>query len=479
MIPVTQYNGHAVAVLGLGRSGLSAARALKAGGATPVCWDDNEDSLSAAEAEGFLIANLHSKTTWREHEFAALILSPGIPHLYPEPNPIVKLAWGHGVPVDNDVGLFFSLFTGHWNSLETEDEPWPECVAVTGSNGKSTTTALVAHILQAAGKNVEMGGNIGRGVLDLEPPSKGVIYVLELSSYQTELARTLSPSIAVFLNFSPDHFDRHGGRGGYFAAKKRLFEKSGIDRMIIGIDEPEGCFLANQLRQDADEGHPVTAMSVTKSLRGRGWSFFAQEDQIIEWAGGKELARIKFADMPALKGLHNQQNACAAFAVCKSLGLTTDEISTGLKTFSGLKHRMEYVGRLGTISFVNDSKATNVESAAKALGAYQNIYWIAGGQGKEGGLDGLKGDISNVKKAYLIGQSAFEFSRLLGDTPHEIAQTLECAITLALQDADADEQASVILLAPACASFDQFPSFEHRGDTFCDQVLALINKDMR
>ena len=284
-------------------------------------------------------------------------------------------------------------------------------------------------------------------------------------------------SIAVFLNFSPDHFDRHSGRGGYFAAKKRLFEKGSIDRIIVGVDEPEGRFLANQLRQDADEGHPVTAISVTKALRGRGWSFFAAEDQLIEWGGGKELARIEFTDLPALKGVHNQQNACAAFAVCKTLGLTRDEISTGLKTFPGLPHRMETVGQLGTISFVNDSKATNVESAAKALGAYQNIYWIAGGQGKEGGLDGLKEYIPNVKKAYLIGETAPEFANLLGEAPHEIAQTLERAIMLAVQDADADEQPSVILLAPACASFDQFPSFEHRGDAFRAQVLALIKSN--
>ncbi len=477
MIPVTQYNGHAVAVLGLGRSGLSAARALKAGGATPVCWDDNEDSLTAAEAEGFLIANLHADHVWQEHNFAALILSPGIPHLYPEPNPIVKLAWGHGVPVDNDVGLFFSVYLDFWNGQEEGDEPWPEAIAITGSNGKSTVTALIAHIFKAAGRNVQMGGNIGRGVLDLDPPKKGMVYVLELSSYQTELARTLSPSIAVFLNFSPDHFDRHDGRGGYFAAKKRLFEKSAPDRMIIGVDESEGRFLANSMRQDGNEGHPVTAVSVTKPLRGRGWSVFAEHDQLIEWAGDKELARIDLAEMTALQGVHNQQNACAAHAVCKTLGLTSDEIEAGMKSFPGLPHRMEVVGRLGNISFVNDSKATNVESAAKALGAYQNIYWIAGGQGKEGGLVGLKDYLPNVKKAYLIGETANEFAGLLGDAPHEMAETLERAITLALQDADADEQASVILLAPACASFDQFPSFEHRGDAFRAQVLALINKD--
>ena len=476
MIRVTQYNGHAVAVLGLGRSGLTAARALKAGGATPICWDDNEDSLSAAEAEGFLIANLHAKHVWEEHSFAALILSPGIPHLYPEPNPIVKLAWGHGVPVDNDVSLFFEMFEAHLQTLGDGDEPWPEVVAITGSNGKSTTTALIAHILETAGKNVQMGGNIGRGVLDLDPPEKGMIYVLELSSYQTELARTLSPSIGLFLNFSPDHFDRHGGRGGYFAAKKRLFEKANADRFIIGVDDAEGRYLANQIRQDAHQGNPVTAIATSRPLRGSGWSVFAQQDQLIEFFEGKELQQLALADLPALRGRHNQQNACAAYAACRALEVTASQIEAGLKSFSGLRHRMETVGQLGVISFVNDSKATNVESAAKALGAYENIYWIAGGQGKEGGLEGLKDYIPNVKKAYLIGETAPEFANLLAGAPYEIAETLERAIMLAVQDADMDSEHSVILLAPACASFDQFPSFEHRGDAFRAQVLSLINK---
>ena len=476
MIPVTKYNGHAVAVLGLGRSGLTAARALKAGGATPICWDDNEDSLFAAEEEGFVIANLHNETVWLEHSFAVLILSPGIPHLYPEPNPIVKLAWGHGVPVDNDVSLFFEAFSSHWASLGEHDEPWPEAVAITGSNGKSTTTALIAHIIGNSGRNVQMGGNIGRGVLDLDPPEKGMIYVLELSSYQTELARMLSPSIAVFLNFSPDHFDRHGGRGGYFAAKRRLFDISAPDRVIIGVDDDEGRYLANNIRSDAGEGHPVTAISASRPLRGRGWSVFAQDDHLVEWLGDKELVRISLLDLPALKGTHNQQNACAAHAVCKVLGLSNDEIENGMKSFPGLPHRMEQVGRLGHVTFVNDSKATNVESAAKALGSFKNIYWIAGGQGKDGGLEGLKDFIPNITKAYLIGETAEQFAQFLGDVPHEISATLDTAILQAHEDARSDALESTVLLAPACASFDQFPSFEHRGNAFRQQAVALINK---
>lgn len=474
MIPVTKYNGEVVAVLGLGRSGLTAARALKAGGATPVCWDDNADALTAADEEGFLIANLHAETVWREHGFKALILSPGIPHLYPQPNPIVKLAWEFGVSVDNDVSLFFEVFADYCQNLDEQDEPWPEVVAITGSNGKSTTTALIAHIIEASGRNVQMGGNIGRGVLDLEPPEKGMTYVLELSSYQTELACNLLPSIAVFLNFSPDHFDRHGGRGGYFAAKKRLFEISVADRMIIGVDEDEGRFLANQLQQDE---FPVTAISASRPLRGPGWSVFAENAELVEWLDGAEVQRFGLAGFPALKGLHNHQNVCAAYTVCKAISLSVDEIIEGMKSFSGLPHRMEIVGQLGNISFINDSKATNVEATVKALAAFENIYWIAGGQGKDGGLEGLQDFIPNIKKAYLIGETANQFASLLGEVPFDQSGTLDVALQRAASDAMAEGEEAVVLLAPACASFDQFPSFEHRGNEFREQALALINKD--
>ncbi|MCF6198643.1 MAG: UDP-N-acetylmuramoyl-L-alanine--D-glutamate ligase [Hyphomicrobiaceae bacterium] len=479
MIPVTQYNTQAVAVLGLGRSGLSAARALKAGGATPICWDDNTDSLSAAEAEGFLIANLHAEQTWQEHDFAALILSPGIPHLYPKPNPVVKLAWQYGVPVDNDVSLFFGVLLDLWaddyGEVKFEEEEEPVVVCITGSNGKSTTTALITHILEQAGRPVQMGGNIGRGVLDLEPPRKNEIYVLELSSYQTELASDLSPNIAVFLNFSPDHFDRHGGRGGYFAAKTRLFDREEtLEGVVVGINEDEGRYLANHLLSNQE-----VAVLVKDRTGGQGFehALFVENNALIEHIADEGERSLMLPANPALLGDHNQQNMAAASAVCRMLGLADEELESALQTFPGLPHRMEQVGALGKVSFVNDSKATNVDAATKSLGAFKNIYWIAGGQAKEGGLDELKETIPNIKKAFLIGEGASVFAQLLGEAlPFEMSGTLEKALEQAASEAAALGEEAVVLLAPACASFDQFKSFEHRGDAFRAQALAILNK---
>ncbi len=476
MIPVTQFNGEAVAILGMGRSGLTAARALKAGGATPVCWDDGP-GLAAAEEEGFLIANLHAEQVWKEHDFAALILSPGIAHLYPSPHPVVKLAWRYGALVNNDVGLFFREFADYWQGLEEEDQPWPEVVAITGSNGKSTTTALIAHILEKAGRKVQMGGNIGRGVLDLDPPAKGVVYVLELSSYQLELADELSPTIAVFLNFSPDHFDRHGGRGGYFAAKRRLFTQSMPDRAIVGVDEDEGAFIANS-EMLTRYGDPVTRISVERELRPRrGWAIYVLDGVLNEWSNGEEVARLDISQMPSLAGRHNHQNMASAYGVCRVLSLANDQIMAGFSSFPGLPHRMEQVGRLGRVRFVNDSKATNVDAAARALSSFGNIYWIAGGQGGKGGLEELEDYIPTVTKAYLIGETADHFAALLEGRAFEICGTLDKALAAAARDALADGGEAVVLLAPACASFDQFPSFEHRGDEFRSRVKALIGKD--
>jgi UDP-N-acetylmuramoylalanine--D-glutamate ligase len=464
MIPVQGYQGQKVAVLGLGRSGLATARALAAGEAIPCLWDDSPEARAKAEAEGFALTDLTRADAWTG--IAALIVSPGIPHLYPEPNRIILRALEAGIPVDNDIGLFFrSWAMPDWDAMDRT----PKVVAITGSNGKSTTTALVHHILKDAGRPTQMAGNIGRGVLDIDPAVDGEVVVLELSSYQTELARALTPDIAVFTNLSPDHLDRHGGKGGYFAAKRRLFAEGGPDRAVVGIDEVEGLFLANQLSQGPADDR-VIRISSGQKLDGEGWSVFARKGFLAEWRKGRQVAAIDLREVRGLPGAHNHQNACAAYAAVRSLGLAPKEIEKALHSFAGLPHRSQLVGERDGVRFVNDSKATNVDSAAKALQAFPKIRWIAGGLGKDGGIAALKPFLGSVVKAYLIGHSARDFALELGDTPHEICETMERAVARAAEEAGAGE---TVLLAPAAASFDQYPNFEKRGEDFTMRVKAL------
>jgi UDP-N-acetylmuramoylalanine--D-glutamate ligase len=343
-------------------------------------------------------------------------------------------------------------------------------VCVTGSNGKSTTTALIHHILEAAGRPTQMAGNIGRGVLDIEPAGDAEVVVLELSSYQTELARALTPDVAVFTNLSPDHLDRHGGYGGYFAAKRRLFAEGGPDRAVIGVDEAEGRFLAGQLAEGPQDDR-VIRISSGQKLDGFGWSVFARKGFLAEWRRGKQVASIDLREIKGLPGAHNHQNACAAYAACRSLGVAPKLIEGAFASFAGLPHRSQLVGEKDGVRFVNDSKATNVDSAGKALQAFAKIRWIAGGLGKEGGISGLLPFVGSVTKAYLIGHSAREFALELGDLPHEICETMERAVARAAAEARPGE---VVLLAPAAASFDQYPNFEVRGDDFVARVRALI-----
>ena len=464
MIPVTGYAGRKVAVLGLGRSGLATARALVAGGAEALVWDDSPEARARAEAEGFVCHDLTRAGAFAE--VALLVTSPGIAHLYPAPHKLIARALDAGVPVDNDIGLFFRSFaTSAWDDFETT----PRVICVTGSNGKSTTTALIHHILSEDGRPCQMAGNIGRGVLDMDPAEDGEVVVLELSSYQTELARALTPDIAVFTNLSPDHLDRHNGMGGYFAAKRRLFAEGGPDRAVVGVDEPEGRFLANQLAEGPQDDRVIRISSGSK-LEEFGWSVFARKGFLSEWRRGKQVASIDLRAIAGLPGAHNHQNACAAYAACRSLGLGPKQIEAALHSFAGLPHRSQLVGERGGVRFVNDSKATNVDSAAKALQALPAIRWIAGGMGKEGGIAALLPFVGSVKKAYLIGHSARDFALELGDLPHEICETMQRAVARAAEEAEAGE---VVLLAPAAASFDQYPNFEKRGEDFAAQVQAL------
>jgi UDP-N-acetylmuramoylalanine--D-glutamate ligase len=463
MIPVQGFDGQRVAVLGLGRSGLATARALRAGGAEALCWDDGAAAREVAAGEGFVVQDPCAEGALEG--VAALITSPGIPHLYPKPHRAIAAAWAAGVPVDNDVGLFFrSLALSDWGDL---DEP-PKVVAVTGSNGKSTTSALIAHVLEAAGRPVQLAGNIGRGVLDIDPPGEGGVVVLELSSYQIDLARALTPDIAVFTNLSPDHLDRHGGMGGYFAAKARLFTMGGPDRAVIGVDEDEGRYLANQLAEGPGDMRLIRVSA--QKIAGPGWDLVARKGWLSEMRKGRQVASIDLRQVAGLPGAHNHQNAACAYGVARALGLSPKEIEAGFHSFEGLPHRSQRVAEINGVSFVNDSKATNVDAAVKALGAFTRIRWICGGLEKEGGMSALAPAAGEVVKAYVIGREAAAFALHLGDVPHEVCGDMATAVARAAAEA---EPGDTVLLAPAAASFDQYDSFEHRGRDFMEQVARL------
>ncbi|MEZ5725952.1 MAG: UDP-N-acetylmuramoyl-L-alanine--D-glutamate ligase [Paracoccaceae bacterium] len=464
MIPVQGVSGQTIAVLGLGRSGKATAAALQAGGAHVVVWDDGQEARAGAEAEGLEVRDLSREDTWEG--IGALITSPGIPHLYPQPNPVIARALEKGVPVDNDIGLFFRSFaTRDWDEFDT----MPRVITVTGSNGKSTTTALIHHILQAAGRPTQMGGNIGTGVLSLEPAHDGEVVVIELSSYQTDLARALTPDVAVFTNLSPDHLDRHGGPGGYFAAKRRLFAEGGPDRCVIGIDEVEGRYLANQMGQGPGDDRVIRVSSGQK-LDRFGWAVFAKKGFLNEYRKGRQVASLDLRGIGGLPGAHNHQNACAAYAACRAVGIAPREIEAAFHSFAGLPHRSQTVRELNGVRYVNDSKATNVDAAQQALHAFTRIRWIVGGLGKDGGIAALQPHLAEVVKAYLIGHSARDFALQLGETPHEVVDTMEAAVARAHAEAVAGE---TVLLAPAAASFDQYPNFEKRGEHFTQLVNAL------
>ncbi|WP_116082633.1 UDP-N-acetylmuramoyl-L-alanine--D-glutamate ligase [Tropicimonas sp. IMCC34011] len=466
MIRVRGHEGERVAVLGLGRSGLSAAKALRAGGALPLCWDDGASGRAAAEAEGLDL--LDPTAPGALEGVAAMIVSPGIPHLYPAPHPAVLAALKAGVPLDNDIGLFFRSWAEE--GWENFDLP-PKVIAVTGSNGKSTTSALIAHILREAGRDVQLAGNIGVGVLDCEPAVNGSIAVLELSSYQTDLARALTPDIAVFINLSPDHLDRHGGMGGYFAAKRRLFAEGGPDRAVVGVDEAEGLYLAGQLAEGPGDDRVIRISSAGK-LDGPGWTVHARKGFLSERRKSRQVSSADLRELPGLPGAHNHQNVCAAWAAVRSLGLSPSVIKGALATFTGLPHRSQPVGEAGGIRFVNDSKATNVDAASRALQAFDKVRWICGGLMKEGGLDLLHPHLDRVAKAYVIGREAEAFALALGPgVTSEVCTTMAQAVARAAEEAEPGE---TVLLAPAAASFDQYDNFEKRGDDFASEVARVL-----
>ncbi|MEM9709045.1 MAG: UDP-N-acetylmuramoyl-L-alanine--D-glutamate ligase [Pseudomonadota bacterium] len=466
MIPVLGYEGAKVAVLGLGRSGLAVAKALEAGGATALAWDDNADACARAEEAGLTLQDLSRRDGFEG--VAALVVSPGIPHLYPEPHVHIRRALEAGIPVDNDIGLFFrSLGRPDWERFDIA----PRVVAVTGSNGKSTTAALIHHCLEAAGRESQLAGNIGRGVFDIDPPGDGGVVVLELSSYQTDLARALTPDIAVFTNLSPDHLDRHGGYGGYFAAKRRLFVEGGPDRAVISIDGTEGLYLAGLLAEGPGDDRVIrVSLSAPK---GPGWAVGVKKGFLAETRKSRQTGSVDLRPIRGLPGIHNHQNAACAYGALRALGLGPQVVAAGFESFEGLPHRSQIVAEREGVVFVNDSKATNAEAAAMALAAFPRIRWIVGGEMKDGGLGELGPGAAHVIKAYVIGETADEVAGALGDMPHEISRRMGAAVARAAAEAQPGE---TVLLAPGGASFDQYASFEERGDDFVAEVAKVLGE---
>jgi len=469
MTPVTTFARRTVAVFGLGRSGLATCRALLAGGAAVVAGDDAARSREAASATGLQVMDL-STADWSC--FAALVLAPGVPLTHPAPHWTVAKARAAGVEVIGDIELFCRT-----RAASTPDAPF---VAVTGTNGKSTTTALIAHLLRAAGRDVAMGGNIGTAILELAPPAAERVHVIEMSSFQIELTPSLAPSIGVLLNVSPDHLDRHGTMEHYAALKARLVERA--RRAVVGQDDPWSRDIAARLGR-AERGW-VDLVSARERL-AQGWHTVGSELVARAPWTGPLGAFADLAGVGSLRGRHNMQNALAASACALGLGLSAGEVAAALRTFPGLPHRLEEIGRLGRTLFINDSKATNADSTATALAAFaRDVFWILGGKPKQGGISSLVPLFPRVAQAYLIGEASEEFAATLdGKLAFERCGTLDVALAKAARDAAASAAAGapepVVLLSPASASYDQFPNFEVRGDHFRALVAALPGIELR
>ncbi|MBX9711070.1 MAG: UDP-N-acetylmuramoyl-L-alanine--D-glutamate ligase [Xanthobacteraceae bacterium] len=458
MIPVASFKGKTVAVFGLGGSGLASCHALKAGGAEVIASDDSADKLAEAARAGFITADLRN-VSWEN--FAALVLTPGVPFTHPKPHWTVETAKTAGVEVIGDIELFCRE--------RRRSAPSAPFVAITGTNGKSTTTALIAHLMREAGFDTQMGGNIGTAILSLEPPAANRVHVVEMSSYQIDLTPSLHPSVGILLNVTEDHIDRHGSIERYAEVKERLV--MGVQRggtAIVGVDDSFSAAAADHAEL---AGIHTVRISVKKPLTN---GVYLDGEKLFRSAANETTQIADLHGIGSLRGTHNAQNAACAASCALALGVPFDVVQNGLRSFPGLAHRMEQIGRQDHVLFVNDSKGTNADAAARALSSFGDIFWIAGGKPKSGGIESLREFFPRIKKAYLIGEAAGEFAATLGQVPYEISGTLEQAVSNAARDAAATSlENPVVLLSPACASFDQFPNFEVRGDHFRALVQAL------
>ncbi|HQT63362.1 MAG: UDP-N-acetylmuramoyl-L-alanine--D-glutamate ligase [Acidocella sp. 20-57-95] len=426
------FQGKRFAVLGLGKAGLPAAHALRAMAAEIYVWDDFAPSRDAAA--GFETVRPHDVPG----KLDALILSPGIPHHLPTPHPEAAWAIGQNIPIWTDAELLYQAVRGSGSKAKF--------AGITGTNGKSTTTALLAHILDVAGIPHAAGANLGPAALSLPLLPDNGVYVLEMSSYMLERLASLRFDVAIMLNLSPDHLDRHGDMAGYAVAKRHIFARQDADcTAIIGMDDPESRSMAQWLR--------------------------TQPAKLVEISG----ANFTVGDAVALPGQHNAQNAAAATAAARALGVPESAIFKGIQSYPGLPHRQALIAEGGGVRFINDSKATNADAASRAMGCYDRFIWIAGGVAKAGGIESLHPLFPRITKALLIGQDGQNFAATLSQYGvfNDVVGTLEDAVPMAYQAARATGT-DVVLLSPAAASFDQFKSFEHRGERFTELVKATI-----
>jgi UDP-N-acetylmuramoylalanine--D-glutamate ligase len=456
MVIVDGFAGRRVAVLGLARTGQAAARALAVGGAEVVAWDDSAAVREALAGE----FRLRDPATIDWRATAALVLSPGIPHSFPAPHPAVVAARRAGVEIIGDIELLGRA------------RPAATFVGITGTNGKSTTTALIGHILAAAGRRAEVGGNLGTPALSLAPLGPGGTYVLEMSSFQLELVATLAFDVAVLLNISPDHLDRHGGMDGYIAAKRRIFAHQARDATaVVGIDDP----ICRDIAAGLSRNGPVRVVPISTVAAAPGGVYADRDGRLIDATGDRPVPVLALAEADRLPGRHNWQNAAAAYAAARALGVSAAAAARAIRSFPGLAHRQELVATIDGVRFVNDSKATNADAAAMALACYQAIYWIVGGLPKAGGITSLTPYFGRLRHAFLIGAATEEFAATLDHlVPFtrcgDLATALAAAAAAARRDAIPD---AVVLLSPGCASYDQFANFEARGDAFRALVAEL------
>jgi UDP-N-acetylmuramoylalanine--D-glutamate ligase len=458
MIPVPAFRDRPVAVLGLGKSGLVAAQALAAGGARVLAWDDAPAGRDAAAAAGVPVADLRTADL---SGVAALVISPGIPHTFPAPHPVAVRARDAGIEIIGDVELLIRT------------RPEAAYVGITGTNGKSTTTSLLAHVLAAAGQRIAVGGNLGTPALALDPLGRDGTYVIEMSSYQLELTPSASFDVAVLLNVTPDHLDRHGGMDGYVAAKRRIFRgQRAPQAAIVGVDDA----ICRDIRADLARRGEMAVIPISAERPVAG-GVYAADGWLVDDLDRQAAPVVALDALPRLPGVHNWQNAAAAYAAARRRGVPAGTAVAALKSFLGLAHRQELVATIGNVRYVNDSKATNADAAARALACYDDIYWIAGGLPKEGGIGSLAPFFPRIRHAYLIGKAADEFATTLdGKAPLTMSGDLAAAVAAAHETAQAERStgaSAVVLLSPACASFDQFANFEVRGSEFRRLVEAL------